>query len=145
MLVRVGEAVGFEAYFLAIDINGAYANLTKAWHLTVDVFYTKAAFVVINQRAFVLDDFWVNECSEVVVFSIFKITTNNDDTLKRIDLNSRKCRTNFMRTRGLPVDCGIGHILNQFKSCLVDFTDFLGLLTQVVVREGDDIVFGHLP
>ena len=54
------KAVGLDADFVAVDIDGFNADFAVAGNFAVKILDTEATFVIVGDFAFILDDFWID-------------------------------------------------------------------------------------
>ena len=74
------ESVSFDADFVAVDIDGFNADFAVAGNFAVKVLDAQAAFVIIDDFALVFDDFRIYQRDKILIFFVFEISTDDDDS-----------------------------------------------------------------
>ena len=114
-----------------------------AGNFTVNMLDAETAFVVSNDFALILNDLGIDQGHKFAGWFVVKITTNDDQALKRVNLNCRQCRTDFMRPGIFPIKgCGY-HVVREFYDIVGDDMNSGWFFSQVRIWQGYNIVFRH--
>src|SRR5579859_2735685 len=139
------KAFGGNTELAAGRILGTDAHFVIAGNLAVYVRHAEAAFIIFLYFTLVLGNDRIDEYRERFVIFVVKIVTDDDDTQRLVDLDRGEGDTNFVLAAIFPIDGRRLHIFDELRNFGGDNADFFRSFAEVLVGQGDNVVFGHVP